>query len=97
VTTVVAAGGGARNRRWLQIKADVAGQPLRALATDEATLLGAALTAGAGCGVYRDATEAMAVAAALPATTIEPDMERHGRYAERFGQFQHWQRIITQQ
>lgn len=93
--TIVAAGGGARNRRWLQIKADVAGLPLRALATDEATLLGAALTAGAGCGVYRDGGEALAVAAGLPATTIEPDLGRHRRYAERFEQFERWRQIIT--
>jgi xylulokinase len=92
---VVAAGGGARNRRWLQIKADVAGLPLTALATDEATLLGAALTAGAGCGAYRDGAEALAVAAGLPAATIEPDMGRHRRYQERFERFQHWQRLIT--
>lgn len=95
VTTIVAAGGGARNRRWLQIKADVAGLPLRALATDEATLLGAALIAGAGCGVYRDGAEAIEVAAALPATTIEPDMGRHQRYAERYAQFLRWQQLVA--
>jgi sugar (pentulose or hexulose) kinase len=95
--TIVAAGGGARNRRWLQIKADVAGLPLRALATDEATLLGAALTAGTGCGAYRDGAEALGVAAGQPAATIEPDMGRHRRYQERFERFQHWRQLLTAQ
>ncbi|HEU5014898.1 MAG TPA: FGGY family carbohydrate kinase [Roseiflexaceae bacterium] len=94
VQAITAAGGGTRNRRWLQIKADVYGAPIHIPATDEATLFGAALIAGIGCGVYRDADEALAVAAAQPGTTIEPDMERHQMYMERFEQFAKWQRAV---
>jgi sugar (pentulose or hexulose) kinase len=93
---IAVAGGGARNRPWLQIKADVYGVPLDALADDEATLLGAALVAGVGCGVYRDAAEALARAARRPATRIEPDAGRHGRYAARYERdFIPWQRRLT--
>jgi len=96
LATIAVAGGGARNRRWLQIKADVFGLPLRALADDEATLLGAALIAGAGCGVYAGAAEALAVAAARPSVVVAPDPARHAVHAERFAQaFEPWQRRLT--
>jgi xylulokinase len=95
--TIAVAGGGARNRRWLQIKADIYGAPLDVLADDEATLLGAALVVGAGCGVYRDAAEALAVAARRPAARVEPDAGRHQIYAARFARdFAPWQRQLTQ-
>lgn len=94
--TIGVAGGGARNRRWLQIKADVYGAPLDALADDEATLLGAALVAGVGCGVYADAAEALAVAARRPAARVEPDAARHQLYAARFERdFAPWQRQLA--
>lgn len=94
VRVITAAGGGTRNRRWLQIKADVYGAPIHIPATDEATLFGAALIAGIGCGAYRDAGEARAVAAAQPTTTVAPDMERHAMYTEFFEQFAKWQRVV---
>ena len=97
VDTIAVAGGGARNRRWLQIKADVYGAALDALDDDEATLLGAALVAGVGCGVYRDSAEALAVAANRPSTRVAPDLSRHARYAARFDRdFAPWQRQLTQ-
>ncbi len=94
VRSITAAGGGTRHPRWLQIKADVYGAPIHVPATDEATLFGAALIGGIGCGVYRDADEALAVAAAQPITTIEPDMERHKMYTACFEQFAKWQRMV---
>lgn len=95
--TIAVAGGGARNRRWLQIKADIYGTPLDALSDDEATLLGAALVAGVGCGVYRDAAEALAMAARRPSARVEPDAGRQQIYAARFEHdFAPWQRQLTQ-
>ena len=94
VHAITAAGGGTRNRRWLQIKADVYGAPIHVPATDEATLFGAALIAGLGCGVYRNVDEALAVAAAQPTMIVEPDTERHSIYPERFEQFGRWQRAV---
>jgi sugar (pentulose or hexulose) kinase len=95
IAALVVAGGGARNRRWLQIKADLAGMPVVVMATDEATLSGAALIAGVGCGFYRDAAEALAVAAQQPATMVEPDPRRHALYAERFEHYRRWQQLLT--
>jgi sugar (pentulose or hexulose) kinase len=96
VDRIVAAGGGTRNPRWLQIKADVYGVPVEALAADEAALLGAALIAGVGCGVYRTADEALAVASAQHRLPVEPDAARHRAYAARFEQeFEPWQRRLV--
>lgn len=55
ITTI---GGGARNKYWLQIKADIIGVPVEVPVVKEATALGAALLAGVGSGVYTDLDEA---------------------------------------
>lgn len=48
-------GGGAKNKQWLQIMADIYGIPLRRLnLIEEATSLGAAVAAGVGVGVFSD-------------------------------------------
>jgi xylulokinase len=53
-------GGGARSDLWCQIKADVLGRQLRRLDVLQSGVLGAALMAGAGVGVFRDLAEAAA-------------------------------------
>jgi sugar (pentulose or hexulose) kinase len=70
-------GGGARIRRWLQIKADVAGRPVTVAPREEAALLGAALLAGAGAGVYDSLPAAVDAANAERGPAIEPDMVDH--------------------
>jgi xylulokinase len=52
------AGGGVRNRAWMQIRADITGSQLSLLGMPEATLLGAAVLAGAGSGFYGDVSDA---------------------------------------
>lgn len=98
VETIVVAGGGTRNSRWLQIKADIYGVPLDVGAADEATLLGAALIAGVGCRLYPDAATALAVAAARPRERVLPDTNRQYRYAAKFTEeFVPWQgRLVTE-
>ena len=51
---VVAMGGGARSRLWLEIKAAVLGIPLVVPSTDLAASLGAAVLAGWGIGLFSD-------------------------------------------
>jgi xylulokinase len=48
------AGGGIKNQRWMQIKADIFGCPVLVIEQAETTLLGAALYAGLGAGVFQD-------------------------------------------
>lgn len=97
IESIAAAGGGTRNRRWLQIKADVYGAPIDALALDEAALLGAALLAGMGARVYATIDEALAVADSQQSTRIEPNWERHQGYARLFETaFWPWQEHMQQ-
>ncbi len=81
---VLATGGGTRSPAWMQLKADVSGCRIEAPAVPEATLLGAALAAGYGCGAF-PSLEAAFAGLARPATRVyEPDPARHAAYRELF-------------
>lgn len=84
IERILASGGGTRNRRWMQIKADVFGCPLEALSIAETTLLGAALLAGLGCGVYPDAQTASARLANHELARFESDPSRHAIYRQLY-------------
>jgi xylulokinase len=77
IDELVVVGGGARIRRWLQIKADVAGRPVTVSPHTEASLLGAALLAGVGAQAYDSLSAAVAAVNAERGTVIEPDMVDH--------------------
>ncbi len=53
-------GGGARNKIWAQMRADVLGIPVHVSKVSESTVLGAAMYALAGSGVYSSPEEARA-------------------------------------
>jgi xylulokinase len=84
VERILAAGGGTRNRRWMQIKADVYGCPLDVLAQAEATLLGAALLAGLGSGLYPHAPAMAERLGGCCLERFEPDAARHAVYEELY-------------
>jgi sugar (pentulose or hexulose) kinase len=89
IDSIMAAGGGAvyggaANRHWLQIKADVSNCTFRVPAWPEVTLLGAALLGGIGAGVYSGAGEALAGLARGAEEVIDPDCARHERYRDLF-------------
>jgi xylulokinase len=82
-------GGGTRNRAWMQIKADVSGCRLELLSMPESTLLGAALLAGIGAGLFGDPVETFrserwADVSRLEVEVVLPDLERHRRYRELY-------------
>ena len=80
---ISAAGGGAKSAAWLQNKADVHEQPIRAPAASEAAARGAAILAGTGCGVF--ATLEEGIAAMVPAgAPVAPRPLQSARYRERF-------------
>ena len=64
-------GGGARNPLWTQMKADALGIPIRTLDEAETTVLGAAMFAMAGAGLYPSAEDARA-AFDLTYATVTP-------------------------
>jgi sugar (pentulose or hexulose) kinase len=84
IRLLMAAGGGTRNRMWLQIKADVSGCAIQVSQEPDATLLGAALVAGIGCGIYADGESAHASLTRQPMITIEPNYKRHMIYDALF-------------
>ena len=71
VTRVLAADGGSRSALWMQIAADVTGQPVQVIAGEAASALGVAFVAGVGAGVF-DGWDA-----------IERFVERGPRYEPR--------------
>ena len=86
IPTLITAGGGTRNRSWLQIKADVSGCRIEASAEPEATLLGAALVAGIGNGLYASEEEAFNGLCLKPVELFLPDSERHAVYRRLYEQ-----------
>jgi xylulokinase len=79
--SVVAMGGGAKNRFWVQNKADILGRELEVVTTPDVTPRGAAMIAGIGIGVFRDFREA-AHRFAQPATKVSPNLELTEFYRE---------------
>lgn len=72
-------GGGAKNQQFLQILADILGKPIRISATSETALLGAAMLAGLGAGVYTNLEDAK-VNVRKEVKVIENDKVESGIY-----------------
>jgi len=71
--------GGQKNPFWLQLKADVTGRVVEVPTNEEITLLGVAILAGVGAGIYRDVKDAFSQIA-FPLVTYEPNQKAHAHY-----------------
>ncbi|MBS4195183.1 FGGY-family carbohydrate kinase [Lederbergia citri] len=80
ITKVVAVGGGTKNKYWMQIKADVSGCTYSIPDISESTLLGAAMAAGIGSGIYRDELEAIEKISNQFLSEIRPNEVNHSAY-----------------
>lgn len=69
---IIAIGGGARNPVWLKMVADATGLPVIRSLTDEASALGAAISAAVGAGLHPDFASAAAAMTGI-AETLAPD------------------------
>ena len=78
--------GGLRSVLWRQIVADMVGAPVRVLAVDDPSALGAALIAAVGTGMFDDFEEACGAASEL-AETVEPRDEAVSVYEEGFVEY----------
>ena len=76
-------GGGSASNRWLAIRADVLGVPVRRLQEPQAAALGAAMLAGIGIGQFGSATEAVE-AMVRPADVVEVSPQRAAEYEALF-------------
>jgi xylulokinase len=83
VDELVAVGGGAKSARWLQLKADVLGRPIRTLRCREAACWGAALLAGAGAGLFPSLDDAVRRTVVFD-REYQPRPDWTARYLERF-------------
>ncbi|HET7657007.1 MAG TPA: FGGY family carbohydrate kinase [Bacillales bacterium] len=82
INEIAVVGGGTQNEHWMQIKADVSGCPLWIPSISEATLLGAVLTAGIGCGIFGSAGKAISVADSQERTKVISNEEEHKAYQD---------------
>lgn len=83
---LVAVGGGARSPRWVQMKANTMGCPVRTLAVREAACLGAGILAGVACGLWNSVEEAVQ-RTVTTARVYEPDSRRTAWYDQRYEEY----------
>ena len=82
-----AVGGGSKSDVWIQISADILGRPIIRPEVNEAGVLGAAILAGVGCGIF-PSLEAGAGTMVRLGRTFDPDPNKQVLYAERFAKYQ---------
>lgn len=83
---IVVAGGGAKSPLWRQMLADIFGLPVRTVyGSALGGSFGAALVAGAGCGLWQDIEEAMRLA--KPEVEALPRPENAGVYAAQYEKY----------
>lgn len=68
----VSVGGGSKSEVWSQIKANITGKKIIILDVSEAAVIGAALLAGVGTGIYKDIYEAVGRVERKVSKVIEP-------------------------
>jgi xylulokinase len=84
IERVTAAGGGTRNKFWMQIKADVSNCLFEVLSFSEVTLLGAAMIAGLGAGLFTSTDQAIQAMSQRNSETFYPDEGRHQIHKQLF-------------
>ncbi|MEK3889949.1 FGGY-family carbohydrate kinase [Bacillus sp. FSL K6-3431] len=80
ITKVVAVGGGTKNNHWMQIKSNVSGCSYSIPAVTESSLLGGAIAAGIGAGIYKNEQEATDLINRQNQTEIKPNKKCHIAY-----------------
>jgi xylulokinase len=77
-----ATGGGSKSDRWLQLTADILGQPIARVAVNECGVVGAAILAGVAAGACSSAAETSRQWVRVT-HTFEPSPALHAHYQER--------------
>ncbi|MEW5868186.1 MAG: FGGY-family carbohydrate kinase [Chloroflexota bacterium] len=87
IRRLLATGGGTRNRRWMQMRADVTGCQVEALPQAQAATLGAAWLAGLGAGAFTDLADLQAQASQPALQSYWPNPPRHQAYLQGYQRF----------
>ena len=90
-----AIGGGAKNSKWLQMKADVFEKPVYVLEHTEAAAFGAALLAGQAIGVYNSIEEAVNSLIKIK-SYFEPNMAHSDQYKQRYYRYKEIYPLLKQ-
>jgi len=80
------AGGATKSAVWAQLVADISGLPVRIPEVADLACVGAAILAGAGCGIYRDVKEGYEKLA-VQEKKIRPNSERAAMYKELYAEY----------
>jgi len=83
---IVACGGATRSPIFMQLYADICGLPISVMRVPDASLVGGAILAAVGAGLYHDLPTA-ASAMTHVARTYQPDMSQHARAGFYFEQY----------
>ena len=86
VQNAVATGGGANSAKWLQIKADVQGIPIKALRSSEGGLCGCAMLQATALGGAKDLCEARSIFVRYT-KEITPNAEKHAAYEKHYQKY----------
>jgi xylulokinase len=81
---VISVGGGAQNRVWTQIKADVWGKTILTPHLQEGACLGAAMVGGVATGIYSDWQAAVDRAAVRTEQETQPREELYDVYSRYY-------------
>ena len=79
-------GGASKSPLWCSLAANITGLPIRIPAVADLACVGAAILAGVGCGIYRDAEEGYR-ALAVDEQVLQPDPEAVRRYDEWYAAY----------
>jgi xylulokinase len=80
------AGGGSKNKIWNQIHADILGRPVRTVLNPDAALVGGAMCAAVGLGIYPDFQQAAQAFVRL-GPPVAPLPENRSAYAGSYERF----------
>lgn len=83
---IVAVGGGAKSQTWLQSKADIYQMPIYTMKCEDASALGAAISAAKGLGDYQSMEEAVECMTAYK-NVVEPRKALIPLYEEKYEQY----------
>jgi xylulokinase len=81
-----AVGGGSKSALWVQLCADILGRPFVRPQNNEAGVLGAAILAGVGCGVFPTVRDGVGAMVHME-RHFEPDPRKTQQYDERFAKY----------
>jgi xylulokinase len=91
-SSITIAGGGAQSEVWCQIRADILGRPIHRVAHTDSGVLGAAMIAGVGAGIFPSIAKAAEFLVHIDRTFFpeETQQKRHnfsfGKFRELYGQ-----------